>query len=209
MVNTGPNNWSSENVWVDERNHVHLKVTNSTSTGWSCAKLNTNVTFGFGTYRWFVEGAIDKFDRNVVLGLFTYGNVDYINEIDIVIAKWGKSEEEAPNLSYSVYPRELNVKHVSNRTIMTLHGTYTTHQFKWTRDHVSFQSQHGHQSSPTKNVFFSYKTPANFTANMPVLKVPLHMNLWNFKGQPPSDGNEVEVVVHDFKYTEEPTTTEE
>lgn len=158
---------------------------------------------GFGTYRWFVEGAIDKFDTNVVLGLFTYGGADTTNEIDIEIARWGQPDPRAKNLSYTIYPRALNTtKPVSSGTLMNLNGgTYTTHRFQWTKDHVSLQSQGGFKTSPTENVFFSYQTPASFTPYMPVVSAPLHMNLWAFEGRPPTDGKEVEVIIHDFQYT--------
>lgn len=200
----GPNNWTPKNVWVDSRNHLHLKITNLPSSGWSCAELYTDVKFGFGTYRWFVEGAIDKFDTNIVFGLFTYGGVDSTNEIDIEVAKWGRPEPEASNLFYTVYPRALNTtKPVSSGTLMALQGTFTTHQFTWTEDYVSFQSQHGFQSSPTKNVFFTWQTPASFAPYMPVLSAPMHMNLWTFKGRQPTDGKEVEIVIHDFQYTKQ------
>jgi hypothetical protein len=180
-----------------------LKLSHSSTTGgWTCAELYTNVKFGFGNFRWFVEGAIDKFDRNVVLGLFTYGGVDGTNEIDIEVAKWSRPEPEASNLFYTVYPRTLDIaKPVSNNTRMTLQGTYTTHQFNWTSDHIAFQSQHGFMDSPDRNIFFAYQTPANFTPAMPYLDAPLHMNLWAFQGKPPTDGQEVEIIIHDFKYT--------
>lgn len=178
------------------------------ASGWSCAGLYTTERFGFGTYRWFVEGAIDKFDPNVVLGLFTYGGTDFIDEIDIEIAKWGRNNSEDSNLSYSVYPRAGNTtentsKHISSNTRMTLQGSYTTHQFEWTEDCVSFQSQHGFHNSSMRNVFFTFQTPETFAPNVPILSAPLNMNLWTFKGRPPTDGKEVEIVVHDFQYTKQ------
>jgi hypothetical protein len=197
----GPNNWSTNNVWIDADKRVHLKLSHSPTTGWTCAELYTNVKFGFGTFRWFVEGAIDKFDRNVVLGLFTYGGVDGINEIDIEVAKWGRTEPEALNLFYTVYPRTLDAKQVSNGTLMSLQGTYTTHQFTWTSEHVAFQGQHGFMNSSDQNIFSSYQTPPSFSRVMPYLDAPLHMNLWAFQGKPPTDGREVEIILHDFKYT--------
>lgn len=193
-------------MWIDDQNHVHLKVANSPS-GWSCAELYTNVKFGFGTYRWFVEGAIDKFDRNMVLGFFTYGSLDRTNEIDIEVALWGRTEVQASNFFYTVFPNELNVGPVSKGKRIALNdGTYTTHQFTWTRDHVSFRSQYGFKTSPTEDVFFTYQTPASFTPHMPVLSVPLHMNLWIFNGGVPTDNKEVEIVVHGFQYTPDAST---
>ena len=33
--------------------------------------------------------------------------------------------------------------------------------------------------------------------------MPVHINLWWFKRLPPKDGQEVEVIIRDFKYTRE------
>jgi hypothetical protein len=189
-------------VWIDGNNKLHLKLSRSPSTGgWTCAELYTNVKFSFGTFRWFVEGALDKFDTNVVLGLFTYGGIDGTNEIDIEVAKWGRTEQEANNFFYTIYPHTLGVaKPVSSGTRLSLSGTYTTHQFIWSHNNVALQSQHGFMTSPNQNVFFSYQTPTNFTSAMPYITAPLHMNLWAFQGKPPTDGQEVEIIIHDFKF---------
>ncbi|CAF2521384.1 unnamed protein product [Rotaria sp. Silwood2] len=198
----GPNNWNSSNVWVDANNKLHLTLRYSPTTrGWTCAELYSDTKFGFGTFRWFVEGAIDQFDPNVVLGLFTYGGVDRTNEIDIEVAKWGQTDPEAPNFSYTVYPATLGIAEVSSETRISLQGTYTTHQFTWSRDKVSFLSQHGFMTLPNQNILYSYQTPGTFTSSMPYIRAPLHMNLWMFNGTPPTDGNSVEIIIHNFKYT--------
>ncbi|CAF0976170.1 unnamed protein product [Rotaria sp. Silwood1] len=199
----GPNNWNSNNVWVDDNGKLHLKLSYSgRKGGWTCAELYTNVKFGFGTFRWFVEGAIDKFDPRVVLGLFTYGGDDGTNEIDIEVAKWGRTELVASNYFYTVYPHTLGIAQpVSNGTRISLQGTYTTHQFTWTSDKVSFLGQHGFMTSPTENRFYSYQTPTEFAPSIPYTSAPLHMNLWLFQGKPPMNGQTVEIVIHDFKYT--------
>ena len=31
--------------------------------------------------------------------------------------------------------------------------------------------------------------------------MPIHINLWLFKGLPPKNGQEVEVIIRDFKFT--------
>ena len=200
----GPNNWNSSNVWVDANQRLHLKLSHSPSTGgWTCAELYTNVKFSFGTFRWFVEGAIDQFDPNVVLGLFTYGGVDGTNEIDIEVAKWGQTDPQASNYFYTIYPYALGVAQpTSSGTRLSLGGTYTTHQFIWSPRSVALQIQGGFMtSSQTQNLIFSYKTPANFGCATPYASAPLHINLWAFEGRPPTDGREVEIIIHDFKYT--------
>jgi hypothetical protein len=180
-----------------------LKLRRSPTTGgWTCAELYTSAKFSFGTFQWFVEGPIDKLDTNVVLGLFTYGGADGTNEIDIEVAKWGRTEAAASNFFYTVYPHTLGVaKQVSSGTRISLQGTYTTHQFKWTPYRVTYHSQHGFTKKPkATHAIFSYTTPAAFTPAMPHISAPLHMNLWAFEGKPPTDGKEVEIIIHDFKY---------
>jgi hypothetical protein len=33
------------------------------------------------------------------------------------------------------------------------------------------------------------------------LSMPIHMNLWLFKPEGPTDGKSVEIIIHEFKYT--------
>ena len=33
--------------------------------------------------------------------------------------------------------------------------------------------------------------------------MPIHINLWLFKGTAPKNGQEVEVIIHQFKFTPE------
>ena len=199
----GPNNWTSTNVWLDENNKLHLKLKHSPTTGlWTCAELYTKVKFTFGTFRWFVEGPLDKLDTNIVLGLFTYGGADGTNEIDIEVARWGATDPNASNIFYTIYPHTLGVaKPVSSGTRLSLQGTYTTHQFIWSRYNVASQIQGGFiKDSSTKNLIYSYTTPNEFSSAMPIIPAPIHMNLWAFKGRPPTDGKEVEIIIHDFQY---------
>ncbi|CAF4701079.1 unnamed protein product, partial [Rotaria sp. Silwood1] len=161
-------------------------------------------TFTYGTFKWHVEAAIDNFDPNVVLGLFTYGLPDGANEIDIEVAKWGQTSSNANNFFYTVYPRSLGGHaQVSSGTKISLQGTYTTHRFTWSTNQVNLQSQHGHTDDPNSNIFFSYQTPSSFIGSVPEKACPIHMNLWLFQGRAPINGQEVEVIIHDFTYTAE------
>ncbi|CAF3701815.1 unnamed protein product [Rotaria sp. Silwood1] len=192
----GPNNYDSNNVWVDADNKLHLIIRYSNITGrWTCAELGTKVKFGFGTFRWYLEGAIDKFDPNVVLGLFTYGGVDYINEIDIELTKWGAPSSKAPNLWYTVYPSTLGIDPERSNKGTPIQGPYTTHQFTWTSSYVALQSQYGFINSSTENITYLYETPATFASAVPYTSAPLCMNLWLMLGRPPMN-------VHFYKRAE-------
>jgi len=88
----GPCNWSDSNAWVDSDGALHLKLTKVGGT-WYCAEIESVQRFGFGEYQFWVEGAIDALDPNVVLGLFNYPppavGPDGTNEIDVELARWG------------------------------------------------------------------------------------------------------------------------
>jgi hypothetical protein len=198
----GPNNWNSSNIWVDANKNLHLKLSYSPTNGWTSAELYTKRKFHFGTFRWFVEGAVDQLDPNVVFGLFTYGGVDGTNEIDIEFSTWGQTDPTASNLFYTVYPNASGVAQVSGGTRISLQGTYTTNQFTWVPCYVAAQIQGGFIStSETQNLIFSYTTPTNFSSAIPRMPAPIHMNLWSFQGQPPINGQEVEIIIHSFNYT--------
>src|SRR5690242_14250466 len=82
----GPNAWSRSCVWVEDKGQLHLKIEHRDGR-WQCAEVTTRERLGYGRYQFQVIGAIDKLDRNVVLGLFNYPTPDVggdtTNEIDI------------------------------------------------------------------------------------------------------------------------------
>jgi len=71
----GPNNWSENNVWVDQDGYLHLKLTKQ-GERWYCAEVLTKDRLGFGRYQFWVVGRVDRLDPNVVLGLFNYPTPD-------------------------------------------------------------------------------------------------------------------------------------
>jgi len=195
----GPNYWSnsSSNVWVDANGYLHLKLRKDASTGrWLCSEVTSTTNFGYGTYLWEVEGAVDKLDKNIVLGLFNYkAGDDGHHEVDIEFARWGNNAW--PNYNYTVYPATGSGS-VSQTNELVLNGTYTTHTFTRTSSAVSFLGYHGHTTAPA-NAFFPWTTPAGY--NVSKLALPVHMNLWLFNGNAPSNGAEVEIIIHSFRFT--------
>ena len=84
-----------QNVTVDGDGYLHLRISNGGGT-WTASELFTTDRLGFGTYQWQVDGPIDTYDKNVVLGLFPYGPAagiggDGTNEIDIEYSRWGQA----------------------------------------------------------------------------------------------------------------------
>jgi len=201
LAGPGPNRWDERNVWLDETGALHLKIAQRDGQ-WTCAELTSKQRFGFGHYTFKIEGAVDRLDPQVVFGLFLYPTRDVgpdgTHEIDIEFARWGKLENPIGN--YSVWPVVLPAKHNSHRFPITLDGTFTTQRWTWLPDSVSFQSQHGHRDDnqqPFGQWKYAPETPATTVSRKPM---PLHFNLWLFRGGLPTDGKEAELVVRAFKF---------
>ena len=198
----GSNHWSSDNVWVDENGYLHLKITQQNGI-WYCAELYTTTSLGFGDYEFYVINRIDLFDRNIVFGLFNYPTPsigpDKTNEIDIEIARWGNSNY--PNGNFTVFPTIPGLKQDFKTFDFSLNGDYTTHKFVWTSKEIYFQSFHGHGNDQQQQIAdWPYK-PEESYKYIPQQPLPIHINLWLFEGQPPTDSKEVEVIVSKFQFT--------
>lgn len=197
----GPNLWDPANVLVDADGRLHLKLTHA-ADGWHCAELSTTKRLGFGRYQFQVVGRIDQLDPNVVLGLFDYPTPDVgkdgSNEIDIEFARWGRATSPIGN--FTVFPAS-GKKQTTHPFEVALNGDYTTHRFTRSAEQVTFQSLNGHQDGDV-NEFASWA----FRPEHPKLEVPQHpepvnLNLWLFRGKPPTDGKEVEIILSGFIYT--------
>lgn len=194
----GPNVFNPNNVWVDASGRLHLKITKNTATGqWNCAEIYSTQNFGFGSYQWQVEGAIDKFDRNIVLGLFNYSGRNEFDEMDIEFARWGNNAW--PNLNYTVWPAVSGHSTWSYTQNIALSGTYTTQRFTRTPNSVVFKSMGGFYNDDTN--LFASATCSSPASSISTLGMPVHMNLWLYGGNAPSDAKEVEVIIHNFKFT--------
>jgi hypothetical protein len=194
-----------KNVTVDANGYLHFKITNTGGT-WTASEMFTTDKLGFGTYQWQVDGPIDKYDKNIVLGLFPYGpaagiGADGTNEIDIEYSRWGQAN--GVNGDWTDYPN-------SGKTIgelsydFTLDSTLSTSRFTWTN--ASIQSSLIGGLQPVDSTTGLIKTwtyaPQNAATNIPQNPMPLGMNLWCFDA-PPSNGQGIEIVIRDFQFIPE------
>jgi hypothetical protein len=199
-VSPGPNYWSASNAWVDANGYMHLKAAYNATTGnWECAEVYTQSSLGYGTYQWQVEGSLGSFDKNIVLGMYNYSGNDGHDEMDIEIARWGNAAWN--NLNYTIWPATgvTGNPGVYTASFTTPGGTYTTHRFKRTSTSVKLQSLNGFQDGDTNQ--FQTATFATPGTSISTLLMPVHMNLWLYSGLAPSNGQNVEVIIHSFKFT--------
>jgi len=118
-----------------------------------------------------------------------------LTEIDIEFAKWGQPNP-ADNAQYVVQPWDKpgNLEPF----LMALNGDYSTHYINWQASSIHFKSIHGHHPEPSTPDHLIYEwlyIGSDIPAAEEALRV--HINLWLFQGNPPSDGQEVEVIVKD------------
>jgi len=200
---SGPhdNYWSgsTSNVWVDAAGHLHMKIRKDAASGrWYCSEVTSQQTFGYGSYVWKIEAPLDLLDKNIVFGLFNYkSGDDGHHEVDIEFARWGNNAW--PNFNYTVYPAYGDPATRAHQEFeLDLNGTYSTYKFYRTSSYVSYRAFHGH-TEDVNNSFFPWTTPAGFPVSTESL--PVHMNIWLYQHLAPSNAQEVEVIIHSFKFT--------
>ncbi|SEL67818.1 glycoside hydrolase family 16 protein [Parapedobacter koreensis] len=204
----GENIWSSSNVWIDEEDKLHLKITRQPDGRYLCAELRSENNYQYGTYTWKVTSDLDGLHKDVIFGLFQYGGTDYINEIDFEFTRWNKANNNWCN--YTVYRKQVTTSNPETNYAHTdfsepLDGTYSTHVYTRQEDQIIFKSYHGHDTNtPFLNM------PGGVTGwvfdeldNVPTKAMPVYIQLWTkYKnvGDYALNSTETEVVINDFTF---------
>ena len=197
---------SPANVSIDTDGYLHLSIRKS-GDSWTAAELFTTDKLGFGTYQWHIDGPIDTYDKNVVLGLFPYGPAagigdDGTNEIDIEYSRWGVANGD--NGDFTNYPASGTTVGELSYTFSLDGSTLSTSRFTWTSSSITSSLLGGLVPVEGDDALikrFTY-APSNSPQNIPQQALPLGMNLWCFAA-PPSDEQPVEIVIRDFTFVPE------
>ncbi len=199
LVGPGPNYFSasSNNVWVDAIGQLHLRITNRTNR-WECAEIVSARTFGYGSYRFELNSPVNRLNPNVVLGLFTWSDDPAYahRELDVECSRWANLND--PNNSqFVVQPYNLPGHLVRFAVPATV--TNVTACFTWETNRVTFQCLRGSYNpnpSPADIIStwtYSLDVPSSGDENV-------RINLWLFNGQPPSDNQEPEFIIKNFRF---------
>jgi hypothetical protein len=198
----GPNDWAPSQVGVDREGRLHLRFSERNGR-WVAAEVSSVERFGFGTYEMVFIGDIGGLDRNVVFGFFNYPGSelgpDVHTEIDIEFARWGS--RTAKPLNFTVWPPDDSVKNAHRQFHFRKGERRSLHRFTWERDHVHFYSAElNDRGRPVREVEWTF-LPGNPARRIGDQPMPVHFNLWGFRGGKPSDGMPVEVIVESFRFT--------
>lgn len=199
----GPNHWSDseQNVWVDERGQLHLRIRNE-GTKWHCSEIYTKKPTAYGVHRFYIIGLLDQLDPNVVFASFLYK--DDATEIDIEFTKWG--DPNAPyNAQYVVQPWSNSGN--MTRFPMVLNGDHTTHVLNWQPNIIQFQSIYGHYlEAPSQKHIIQHWTCRGNDIPDQARNLHVHINFWLQAGLSPLDGQSAEIIIKDVDLPNHETT---
>ncbi len=187
----GPNEWSDSenNVWVDSLGYLHLKITKVGNT-WYCSEVYTDKSYGYAKYTFQLASNAEKYDRNIVVGLFTYETDS--REIDIELSRWGDPNSVAG--WYTIQPPPYTS---ANQKSFALNMTnnYSTHIIDWSKDSISLQSYHGNfKGEPSADSLIQQWTYIG-SKNPPACVERLHINFWLLEGLAPVNQKEAELII--------------
>lgn len=205
QVGPGPNFFSdsAEDVFVDEKGQLHLRVVKRDGQWYVTEIINTE-NLGYGLYTFHLITPVDQLDPNIVLGLFTWDDNapdENYREIDIEFSRWGQPEND--NAQYVVQPwaKPANI----HRYNVVLDNQISTHSFLWQPDGILFKSSYGHQNTtsfPADIQSWFYEGNDNPLPGNENIRI----NLWLRYGEAPINGQDSEVVISNFIFTPPPTT---
>ncbi|MEW5956174.1 MAG: hypothetical protein AB1801_00500 [Chloroflexota bacterium] len=192
---------SPDDVWVDVQGRLHLKIVQRDGR-WYSTEVYTQASLGYGEYFFSLASPAlqGDLDPNVVLGLFTWDGAAppgvYNREIDIEVSRWG-NEANSNNAQYVVQPYTITT-HLYPFPL-AWSGSESTHWFDWQANEVQFAGYKGHGP-----VFAPGDVLATWTYTgpdtLPDGPANARINLWLVEGNPPTDGQTVEVIITAFQF---------
>jgi hypothetical protein len=189
QVGPGPNYFSDSNVSVDGQGQLHLRITQR-SGHWFCAEVISKQSFGYGTYRFYLNTRPGSLDPEVILGMFTWNNdpAYHHREIDIEVSRWGQVNNQNAQFVVQPYTDPQNIRRFQIPPALS----YSTHSFTWKPDSIFLQS-----IAASGDVIQEH----TFTEGIPKAGGEnARINLWLMSGQAPTDGKEAEVIIKKFEF---------
>jgi len=184
----GSNMYAAENVWVDEKGHLHLKLMQREGR-WTSAEITLTRSLGYGTYV-FVIGDISHLEPSAALSMLTWDDgaaQQNHRELDIEISRWGNPA--SVNAQYVVQPYYV----AANVARFDAPGGRLTHSLRWEPGRAAFRTIKGLNGA----VVSSHE----FTSGVPVPgNEQVRMNLYYFRYSSTPLARDIEVVIERFQY---------
>jgi hypothetical protein len=197
-VGPGPNYFSDgeDSAFVDDRGRLHLRIAHRDGRWW-CSEVISERSFGYGTYRFYLDSNVDDLDPNIVLGLFTWNDAPayHHREIDVEISRWGDPNNRNAQFVVQPYTRPRNIARFQVPPGLAA----STHVFTWEPERISCRSLAGLGADPaeTKGVIQQH----TFTQDIPRAGGEnARINLWLLAGKRPVGARSAELVISKFEF---------
>ena len=180
---------SADNVFVDVRGNLHLKIVNRNGT-WYSSEVIMADPVGYGAYTTVIASDISVLDKNVDAGSFYYNNAN-ADEIDIEFSRW-ESFTMLPNVEYGIHHY---ISGIDNDPYVHINLSFTTNLtniFNWqSNGKISFATKDSSCNSTASLIYPTHQltTGGNY-----------ELELFLLDGKPPSNGLEQEIVLSNFTY---------
>lgn len=202
LAGPGPNRWNPCNAWLDSAG-MHLRIQQRDGY-WTSAEVFTTAPIGYGRVEFEMATRIDALDPNVVFGFFTYptSGADGLHEIDIELARFGATAATAANLNYVVYPAApASLARGQCSLRWDTQTASSVHRFLWEPGAVTFQSFATTAVAATTQPYRSWRFVPSGAFAISSGSWPLHMNLWLYGGNAPTNTLPVEVIIRRVTYS--------
>lgn len=183
----GGNYWNPDRsaVFTDALGQLHLKVTNRNGR-WYSSEVSLPSSLGYGTYEFEVASNITNIDPHLVAAMFLYQ--DDTHEFDIEFTNW--NHEVTTNAQYVVQPFS-PFTNINRFSVQPAPGN-SIHQIIWRAEGVTFRSyQNGNLLRE-----WVYSGQNNFEPG----GERVHINFWMINAMPPSDSQEKELIIKNFRF---------
>ncbi|WP_155398122.1 hypothetical protein [Methanosarcina barkeri] len=187
--NPGGNNWSnsSNSVWVDENQNLHLTIQKIGDIWYSTEVDTTSTDYIYGVYTCTVSSPILNLDPNIVAGMFFRHNDT--NEIDIEATQWGGIYSD--RLSYSVQPNAYQSAIPYDSPYQN--ATDVTYSFDWEPTYVHFTTK-------LSNGTVISDWNCTDQTSIPHVTGGVAMQMWLMNHLAPINGQNAEMVLSNFSY---------
>ena len=156
----GLNNlYSPDNVWLDKRGAMHLRIKKGADK-WSCAEVELDRSLGYGTYN-IVVGDTTHLEPAAVLSLNTFddwGGDQHYRELDIEMSRWGDSTNKN-DAQYGIQPFYVP----GNVAPFVEPKGVVTHSMHWESGRASFETVRANGIRPGETVVAEHV----FTSGVP------------------------------------------
>jgi len=190
---------SAKSVSVDISGSLIMRIIED-KNAWYASEIGLDHPLGWGTYTLHLRGFVNRFDPNVVLGIFTWDNEpeEAHRELDIEFSEWG-GDTSPDNAQFVVQPWD---------------GESNLHRFRFDQGVADFSCSidwkpggarfavwdgHGHKPPPGDVSLYREWTRTGFQIPAPGNE-RFRINFYLNKGSAPKDRKVAEITMTAFSF---------